>query len=81
MKRISRSRMKAPEKERDHIGPSFMPMPEGCGRGTQPVFGGITCVDTIICEFYCTEECQNYRDYCEKKSLSHRGEKKSRRLK
>lgn len=81
MRRIPRSRIKAPEKEKDLVGPSFMPMPDGCGRGAQPVFGGVTCVDTIICEFYCTEECQVYRDYCEKKSLAYRSTKRSRRSK
>lgn len=45
------------------IPPAFMPMPEGCGRGAHPVFDGKVCVDTIICQFYCTESCPEYVAY------------------
>ena len=31
------------------IPPGFMRMPKDCGRGAQPVFGGVVCVDTVIC--------------------------------
>lgn len=45
------------------IPPAFMPMPKDCGRGVQPVFDGKVCIDTVICEYYCTDKCQVYVDY------------------
>lgn len=45
------------------IPPAFMPMPKGCGRGAHPVFDGKICVDTVICQFYCTESCLEYVAY------------------
>jgi len=49
--------------ENPYIPPAFMAMPKDCGRGTQPVFGGVKCVDTVICHHYCTKQCQEYSDF------------------
>jgi len=45
------------------IPPAFMPMPDDCGRGAQPVFNGVKCVDMVICYYYCSRQCQAYFDY------------------
>ena len=42
---------------------SFMPRPDYCERGTAPIFHGVVCVDTVICEYLCTRDCPAYRDY------------------
>lgn len=52
------------DKMKDKTMPAYMPMPDGCGRGAQPVFGGVKCVDILICSFYCTKPCQTYSDFC-----------------
>ena len=52
-------------KGKSEIPPAFMPQPKHCGRGLSPVFGEdrVKCVDMVICEYYCTERCQEYLDY------------------
>ncbi len=44
---------------------AYMPMPDHCGRGVLPVFNGVTCVNLLICYYYCTEpeDCKEYQEY------------------
>ena len=43
----------------------YMPMPDHCGRGTQPIIDGIKSVNLRICQDYCTEngDCGDYQAY------------------
>jgi hypothetical protein len=59
----------------DKKQPAYMPMPEDCGRGSQPVFDGVVHVDLLICQYYCTKSCEVYQDYNEAWEV----EKKKRR--
>jgi len=41
----------------------FMPRPDYCDRGIGPIFNGVVCVDTVICEYLCARDCPAYREY------------------
>lgn len=66
MARLSYDRVNDEKPERPQKrDTAYMPMPDHCGRGSQPVFDGIKHVDLVICYYYCTERltCRPYREY------------------
>ncbi len=58
-----------------YIPPAFMVMPKDCGRGAQPVFGGVKCVDTVICHHYCPRQCKEYFDFWKVRKVEKRKRK------
>jgi len=47
--------------------PAFMPLPKGCERGTKSIFDDVVCIDTAICQYYCTAMCPEFIAFREKR--------------
>jgi len=60
----------------DKTQPAYIPMPEDCGRGAQPVFDNVRHVDTVICYHYCTKQCETFFGFCEKWEAERKRRKK-----
>ena len=51
---------------KDKIPPAFMPVPGHCAKeGGRGVIGGVAVIDTSVCHWCCSEECEKYADFHE----------------
>jgi hypothetical protein len=57
--------------------PAFMPLPEGCERGKKPTFDDVICIDTVICQHYCTALCPEFIAFREKRKALRKELKKT----
>ncbi len=53
---------------------AYMPVDKFCGRGTRPVFDGVEHIDTVICYFFCEEQCERFLTFSENPKISEKKE-------